>query len=259
MSHDAPHQRHQELAHTVLRTFYEALEPYFRAKDHVTREDLAKAFALMESHWPRIEPLFVSACQVHCTQREGRVYQPDQRRKDFLTRLVFSNVLARLPTYEITPGGSRFPHILIRGIQKNVTSIFHDKEYDTLNAQAQSIFAQIGTDDDIEIWPLITGEHTLNVMADKIFVRLLLRFKQFNHQRQVFCRNMALSLVDQPYTFDATAFCALFEALFSPFEIMLGDEDGRIKLDLFFGEETSEKLSRIFELYHTFRQGSLSG
>lgn len=255
MADKPPHQKHHELAHTVLRTFYEALEPHFQTKGHLTKEDLDKSFSLMESYWPKVLPLFSVTCKVCIEQRE-RTYNPDVRRKDFLTRLVFSNIVANVPQRMDPLSGKMFPQVIVRGIQKNVTSIFHEKEYETLNLQAQTIFSHIGTDDDQEVWPLINNDETLLVLADKILVRLLLRFKQFNHQRQVFTRNITLSLLELNYNFTDQDFCTIFHSMFNKFEELLKGEDGRLKIDLYFGEETSEKLAKIFFHYNQFKQSA---
>ncbi|HYD32187.1 MAG TPA: hypothetical protein VEB64_15200 [Azospirillaceae bacterium] len=254
MADKPPHQKHHELAHTLLRTFYEALEPHM-GKGHITKDELDKAFALMASYWPKVLPLFAVTCKV-CQEQSQRTYNPDARRKDFLTRIVFSYIVANVAPRMDSLSGKKFPQVIVRGIQKNVTSIFHEKEYETLNLQAQTIFSHIGTDDDREAWTLISKDETMQLLADKIMVRLLLRFKQFNHQRQVFTRNITLSLLEDNYAFTDQDFCLIFQAMFGKFEDALKLEEGRLKVDLYYGEETAEKLGKIFFHFNQFKQSA---
>lgn len=254
MADKFPHETHHEMAHTLMRTFYEALEPHFLTKGYMTKDDLDKAFSLMEKFWPKVLPLFGTTCKECSEDRGDKVYVPDIRRKDFLTRLIFSYVLTNVPTRHDPATRTNFPQVLVRGIQKNVTSLFHEREYNELNRYAQSIFMQIGTDKDNEIWELIQADETLNIMADKILIRFLLRFKQFNHQRQIFTRNITLTLTDSSYKFTDADFCLLFQGMFGRFEEVLRSDEGRLRIDLFFGEESAEKLNKIFFHFSNFRQ-----
>lgn len=254
MADKLPHETHHEMAHTLMRTFYEALEPHFLTKGYMTKDDLDKAFTLMASFWPKVLPLFGATCKECSDARGDKVYVPDIRRKDFLTRLIFSYVLTNVPMRHDSATRVTFPQVLVRGIQKNVSSLFHEREYDELNRHAQSIFMQIGTDKDNEVWPLIQADDTLSIMADKILIRFLLRFKQFNHQRQVFTRNITLTLMESSYSFSDADFCLVFQGLFGRFEEMLRSDEGRLRIDLFFGEDSAEKLNKVFFQFSNFRQ-----
>lgn len=249
-----PSAKHHDLAHTLIRTFYEALEPYLQNKGHITKDEIEKAFRLMEVYWPKVLPLFEVTCRM-CTEQRDHTYKPDERRKDFLTRLVFSYLIANIPQRIDPDSNKMFPQILVHGIQANMQSMFYEKEFDALNSQAQTIFSMIGTDEDDKVWPLIAANDTLNMLADQIFVRMLLRFKHFNHQRQVFSRRVFQSVDGMSYAFNDSDFCAVFTALFGRFEGILSTQDGRVKIDLYYGEETADKMTKIFFQYNNFRGG----
>ena len=147
---------------------------------------LDRAFNLIEGFWPKTLPAFKANCRLCIDKNGSRAYNPDARRKDFLTRFVFSLLITTIPSRMDPGSGKYFPQVIVRGIQRNIVNLFSNAEYEMLNSQAQAIFATIGTDDDAQTWPLIRADETMSMLADKVFIRMLLRFKQFNQQRQSF-------------------------------------------------------------------------
>ena len=47
MAEDTFHETQHDLARTLIRTFYEALSVQFDRKDHITKEELDRAFSLI--------------------------------------------------------------------------------------------------------------------------------------------------------------------------------------------------------------------
>jgi hypothetical protein len=254
MAEETFHQTQHDLARTIIRTFYEALSTQLDKKHYLTKTDLDRSFRLFDGFWPSTLPVFKANCKTCIERHTGKVYHPDSRRKDFVTRFVFSHVILNIPERTSPVSGVKYPQVIVRGIQKNVTTLFHAKEYNTLNSTAQMIFASIGTDCDVEMWPLIRADDTMNFLADKIFIRLLMRFKQFNHQRQIFVRNITQNIDPKTYTFTDEDFCELFECLFSRFEDILRTEDGRVRIDVYYSDNTAETITRIFASFHQFKR-----
>lgn len=56
MAEDTFHETQHDLARTLIRTFYEALSGQFDRKDHITKEELDRAFNLIEDSGQRPYP-----------------------------------------------------------------------------------------------------------------------------------------------------------------------------------------------------------
>ena len=162
MADDTYHEKQHDLARTLIRTFYEALAVQFDRKDHITKDELDRAFNLIEGFWPKTLPAFKANCRLCIDKNGSRAYNPDARRKDFLTRFVFSLLITTIPSRMDPASGKYFPQVIVRGIQRNIVNLFSNAEYEMLNSQAQAIFATIGTDDDAQTWPLIRADETMS-------------------------------------------------------------------------------------------------
>lgn len=254
MADETFHQTQHDLARTLIRTFYEALAVQFERKDHITRDELDRAFTLIEGFWPKTLPAFKANCRLCLDKHGSRAYNPDARRKDFLTRFVFSLLITSIPSRMDPISGKHFPQVIVRGIQRNVTTLFSNAEYEMLNSQAQAIFATIGTDDDTQMWPLIRADETMSMLADKIFIRMLLRFRQFNQQRQTFTAAIVGSIEANVYKFTDQDFCTVFEAMFSRYDALIRTPEGRIKMDVYYGDGTADGISSIFFAFEQFKK-----
>ncbi|MGF7175292.1 hypothetical protein [Azospirillum doebereinerae] len=261
-----PFARHHRTAQALVSTFQEALEPQFSAKGALSREDFTRAMNLMMAHWPTVLPLFASICQ-SCTQaagcREGAgcgggcvpraVFKPDGRRRDFVTRLLFSTVRMKVPEIVDPISGAVFPQIIAGGLQTSLNGLFYDKEWEALNADAIAIYNHLGTDQDAEVWKRIAGQDTLAVLTDTLFVRVMLRFRQFHQQRQTFTRRMTDLLRDKRFVFADGHFETLFDTLFGRLREGLRTELDRARLDIHYGEGTADALMRIFDQFDKHR------
>jgi len=56
------------------------------------------------------------------------------------------------------------------------------------------------------------------------------------------------------YSFTDQDFCELFECLFSRFEDILRTEDGRVRIDVYYGDNTAEAITKIFATFHQFKR-----
>ena len=119
MAEDTFHETQHDLARTLIRTFYEALSVQFDRKDHITRDELDRAFnayrrLLAEDGCPpsrRIAGYCIDKKSVRASTQT-----PDTRRKDFLTRFVFSLLITPPYHHPWTPAsGKYFPQVIIRG------------------------------------------------------------------------------------------------------------------------------------------------
>lgn len=260
-----PFERHHRTAQALVSTFQDALEPQFTAKGALSREEFTRAMGLMMAHWPDVLPLFASICQ-SCTAsaacRNGggcgetaprAVFKPDGRRRDFVTRLLFSTVRIKVPQIVDPISGAAFPQVIVPGLQTSLSSLFYEKEWEALNADAIAIYNHVGTDHDEEIWGRIARQDTLAVLADTMFVRVMLRFKQFHPQRQAFMRRMTDLLRDKRFTFADDHFDTLFDSMFGRLRDGLRTELDRARIDIHYGESTADNLLRIFDQFDRHR------
>ncbi len=266
-----PFMRHHRTAQILVSTFQEALEPQFAAKGALSREEFSRAVTLMMAHWPNVLPLFATICQ-SCAQaptcqgagqggcQDGgcgamprAVFKPDARRRDFVTRLMFSTVRIKVPETIDPISGAAFPQIVAGGLQTSLSSLFYDKEWEALNSDAIAIYNQVGTDRDAEIWSRIQRQDTLAVLADTLFVRVMLRFRQFHQQRLTFMRRMTDLLRDQRFIFADGHFDTLFDSMFGRLRESLRTELDRARVDIHYGEGTADGLMRIFEQFDKHR------
>ena len=261
ISDTPPFVRHHDTARALVRTFHEAMTPHLASKGAVTQEELARAFAMMMDQWPRVLPLFARTCRT-CTARGASPFVVDEatganggadgaagRRRDYVTRLMFSTVLGALPEEFDPLTGEVFPRVVAPGLQVNLAGLFYEKEWEAMNEDAIAVFRQIGTDRDAEVWERIRRHITLPAVAGAVFVRVLLRFKQFHFQRRAFVRRMVDSLREQRFAFTDAHFDALFEAMFGHLRADLASELGRARIDVRYGDETAGHLLRIFDQF----------
>lgn len=251
-----PFVRHHRTARALVRTFQEALEPQFCSKGILTQEEFARAVALMMEHWPKALPLFAHTCKAclgttapHGEETRPQLFRPDGRRRDFVTRLMFSTLIGRVPETVDPVTGVAFPQVIAPGLQANLLALFYDKEWEALNADAVAIYNQIGTDQDDEVWRRIARQDTLAVLADTMFVRVLLRFKQFHFQRQSFIRRMTDILRDKRFDFADDHFDTMFETMFGRLRGALATELDRARVDIHYGEGTADNMLRIFDQF----------
>ncbi|BAI73210.1 hypothetical protein AZL_025720 [Azospirillum sp. B510] len=258
-----PFERHHRAARALVSTFQEALEPQFTAKGVLSREEFTRAMGLMMAHWPSVLPLFASICHA-CTagscggcataeDSHGRL-QPDERRRDFVTRLMVSALRSRLPDSMDPVTGASFPEVIVPGLQSTLTALFYEKEWQAMNASALALFNRLGTDRDAEVWQRLAHEEALAVLADTPFIRVMLRFRQFHQQRQTFIKRMTGQLRDRHFVFAEEHFQMLFDGLFGHLRDGLRTELDRARTDIHYGEGTAEALMRIFDQFDKHRQ-----
>ncbi|MBP2232679.1 hypothetical protein J2847_006010 [Azospirillum agricola] len=263
-----PFVRHHRAAQALVSTFQEALEPQFSSKGALSRDDFTRAVNLMMAHWPAVLPLFAGICQ-SCTAAGCRTGKgcgggkpdaapqpgpkPDERRRDFATRLIVSTLRARVPEVMDPITGARFPQIIVGGLQASLNGLFYDREWQALNADAVAIYNRIGSERDERIWDRIAGEDTLAVLADTLLVRVMLRFRQFHQQRQAFIRRMTELLRDRRFVFADEHFDTLFDSLFGRLRDTLRSELDRARVDIHYGEGTADSLLRIFDQFDKHR------
>lgn len=253
-----PFARHHAMAQELFRTFQEALEPQIVAKGRISREEFARAFDLMTGNWPRTLPLFARTCR-GCTDGPETLGPElpdfgDDRRQDFVTRLLFSSVSRQVAESKDPLTGNVFPRIILPGLQANLTALFYDREWEAMNADARSILSLIRPGNDEEIWSRVAGHPTLPVLSCALFVRIMLRFKQFHLQRQAFMRRMTGIIDPQSFTFTDEHFEQIFEALFGHLRGEISSELGRARMDVRYGDETSAHLLRIFDAFDALRR-----
>lgn len=255
--------QHHGIARALVQTFQEAIGAQIAVRGALTQEEVSRAFDLMMENWPRTLPLFARTCR-GCL--DGRTDPADTvtlelppggeegRRRDFVTRLMFSTVTQHVPEIADPVTGNVFPRVIVPGLQANLTALFYDKEWEAMNADARSIFQLTRAEREEEVWPRVARHPTLPVLSHALFVRVMLRFKQFHFQRQSFMRRMASAIDARTFNFADEHFELIFEALFGHLRDEIRTELGRARMDVRYGDETSGHLLRIFDAFDAQRR-----
>jgi len=255
--------QHHGIARALVQTFQEAIGAQIATRGALSQEEFTRAFDLMMENWPRTLPLFARTCR-GC--QDGRTDPADTvtlelppgteegRRRDFVTRLMYSTVTQRVPEFADPVTGNSFPRVIVPGLQANLTALFYDKEWEAMNADARSIFQLTRAEREEEVWPRVARHPTLPVLSHALFVRVMLRFKQFHFQRQSFMRRMAGAVDPRSFRFADDHFDQIFEALFGHLREEIRTELGRARMDVRYGDETSGHLLRIFDAFDTLRK-----
>lgn len=251
MSHEGFYKKHHHISQTLLQTIYASLEDAIGDRDHLTKADLKAAFEKLNMYWPKVGPLFRQTC-TECAQ--SRKYKRDSRRTDLLTRLVFSRIMVEVPARPLG-GDTVYPKVLAPSVQKNLSAMLSPNEWEVLNEHAIRIFEYLGSDDDSRIWENVKKDETLAILVDKVFISILMRFKNFNIRMREFFRITGFAVDENIYKLSNQDFCEVFEAMFGKLSEDSATEEGRLKIRLSHGEETLEKMQVIFAAYFRYRQG----
>ncbi|MBI1206425.1 MAG: hypothetical protein GC191_03945 [Azospirillum sp.] len=269
MTDSPPRPPSMDRAGDVLDAVAAALRRAFAGKEQITRGELEAALLELRGTWrpTRSTP---SASADNTRQAAGHEaagparidYVPDVRRKDFLTRLVFSRILSRVPVRQVgivAGAGVFYPRLLAPGIQANLRALFQPRELFLLNQHARKIFADLGTDHDDTIWPVISASRSMTVRVDRIFIRILLAFKNFNVRKWEFIRILTTQVEPRLCQIDEDVFFELFDALFHDYRAMVASTDGLARLDSYYGQTCGEELRAVFATYHRQRQALVLG
>lgn len=253
MTENTLYHSHHALAQNLVETIFSAILQTFDDRDAVTVAELSEAFERIRYYWPKVLPVFETTCR-ECSALNQKSYVPDRRRRDFLTRLVFSRIVDQVPRRPLLRTDHPFPHLLAPGLQAVIRSVLSGNETEIFNQLARSIFDQVGTDRDDEVWSVIARSDPLVMLANRILIRLLLSFKNFNTRRWEVFRVMQGTLDDSVYKFDEIAFCEIFDALFGDFQEQVKSEEMRLRFNLFHGDDTAEQINAVLLTYQRYRQ-----
>jgi hypothetical protein len=248
---DPPFVRHQKTAEAMLRALAQALQPSLSQGGSVAAEELARAVELVVRRGAALAPLFAQncrACAAHgAAAGVAAAYQADQRRRDYVTRLLYAAVAAETPESVDPLTGETFPRVLAAPLQSHIAGLFYEKEWEAMNADALLLYQKIGSDADDAVWEKVHEDDGLPFLADAVFIRVLLRFRQFAFQRQNFIRRMGELLRERRFVLTDAHFVALFDAMFGRLRPGLKSELGRARIDIRYGEETASSMLKIFD------------
>ena len=128
-----------------------------------------------------------------------------------------------------------------------------NREWRVLNDYARFVFDYIGSDRDDVIATQLKLNPAVQLLCQRIFLPLLLRFKGFNTRRQEMMRIINNSQAESPYRMSDTEFCQVFETLFRDYHDLVESEDGRLKLALYHSDDVPDMIKNIFEAYLRFK------
>lgn len=255
---DTLHKSHHDVTLNLIDTILSAVEENFDKKEVLTRAELLEAFEKVRTYLPHTQALFDATCK-QCVALNRKVYAPDSRRKDFLTRLIFSKIVTTVGPLPVARSNRHYPHVLIPGIQANVKAIFPESEWAIFNQLARDLYAEAGTDGDVQVWEKIRASEPLTISANRVFVRMLLNFRSFNMRLWEFIRILQHHTDQALYKPNEYDFCELFEALFNEFEDIPNNDVLRQKINTYYGDESAEQMNAVLMAYKRYRDGLDNG
>lgn len=244
-------KKNLDISRSFFSTVFETIYKGFGERVVLTEEEVAKIKAGIEASWPEFETMFGNTC-VQCM--EAPWFTQDERRKDAVTRLVFSRILMKIPK-RAAVGGVDFPRVIAPGLQTMISIMLTNREWRILNDHARFIFEYIGGDDDATLALHFESNETMKQLCERIFLTLLLRFKSFSSRRQEFIKIINNSVSDTSYRMADDEFCEIFEAMFYDYYNLIQTETGRLQFAVSHSEDFPERMKAIFEVYIRFRAG----
>lgn len=244
-------QKNLGISRALFNIIFETIHEGFQGRSTLGLDDIAKIEKKLTESWPHVESLFDNTC-AQCMGTHW--YVRDERRKDAITRLVYAKIVMALPDRAI-PGGATFPRVIVPGLQTIIAVVLTNREWRVLNDHARFIFEYIGSDDDAMIATQLKLNPAIQLLCQRIFLTLLLRFKGFNSRRQEFIRIVNNAVMDTNYRMSDAEFCDIFEALFHEYHNLIQSEDGRLRLVMSHSEDFPDKIKNIFDAYFRFKSG----
>lgn len=248
------HQSHFEFNKALLDTIYNGIVPYFDEHGTMTKERFDQSFDKIKAFWSKIQPRFKSICD-SCISENNTLYEVDARRNDFLTRILFSKIMAKIPERKHYKTDQNYPIMIAPHFKSVVGSLFNKTEYDLLNAKALSIYQRVKEEDDKLFWETVCKNQNIKYDIDVIFIRFMLLFKNFNMKKELFFNifNKYSLSKDSEHRLSNIEFCELFETLFIEYETVALSENDRNKMDVLYGENTGKNMYTIFDSYFRYR------
>ena len=244
-------QKNLSISRALFGVLFEVIYESFNEREVLTREDITRIKKKFEESWFHVESLFDNTC-AQCTNVPW--YVRDERRKDAITRLVYAHLRMQIEKRTVPPGVS-FPRIVVSGLQTMIAVMLTNREWRLLNDHARFIFEYIGSDDDTVLAVQLKRNPAIQLLTQRIFLTLLLRFKSFNSRRQEFIRIINNSAAEAGYRMSDIEFCQVFEALFRDYHDMIQSEDGRLRLVISHSDEFPERIKGVFDAFNRFKTG----
>jgi hypothetical protein len=245
------HRQHAT-AKQIFDGFYSALREQTDGGATVDLGKIDSIFGKFSLLWPSVLPLMERHCEA-CVVSRGARLQRDGRRKDYLTRLLFSRIVIMVPRRQSREGPA-YPLTLARGMSEVVQAMFTPSEVGILNDHVLAIYEQAATDDDAALWAAVETNPSLAALVDRVFLQYLIRFRSFTSNRRTFLEAMRRGLAPGRADFSDADFCEVFEALFSRLFCLLEASKGIVALDLLGGEGAAARVAEIWDSYSHHRQ-----
>ncbi len=244
-------QKNLTIAQALFKIIFETIHDGVGDRIYITWEEIAKIEKRFEETWPHVESMFDNTC-AQCMDTSW--YVRDERRKDSITRLVFARIVMGISS-RTTTSGQVFPRVVVPGLQTLIAVLLTNREWVILNEHSHFIFEYIGSDDDTVVATQLKLNRAIQLLCQRIFLTLLLRFKQFNTRRQEFMQVINQSVAGTGYRMSDIEFCEIFETLFREYHDMIQTDEGRLRLTISHTYDFPEKLKAIFDAYFRFKTG----
>jgi hypothetical protein len=169
----------------------------------------------------------------------------ENRRHLFLLRLFVSRI-----SHLFGDGREKkkvVPRQFVYGFDAYLRLLMGQELYDQLNQEAESLLDEIDSDDDALIWREIILIEQYRRFSFNILVRILIKFKDFSKNKQIFLKVVNRSFDKKVDSFSETHFNIVFMTLFSDIFGLMKDADELAKMDFNYGEGTGDGIVAIYD------------
>ena len=228
-------KKHLEVTKAFSGIVFESMMKDFNDVEVITKSQVEKMFKHLESCWTYIESLHDLVIKSSEHQ-----YVKDPRRHDYITRLIFSRIMVKIPKR------NEYPKCLLKGIKENVENLYKI-EFDVVNDIAKKVFEYIGSETDDEVVNKLDNDILIEQFANQIFLSLMLKFNNFNIRKGEFVR---IFFVTYDYKLTDAEFCDIFDAIFG--NIIKKYEEEKQQLIIIYGSDVVDKISCVYNTYKRY-------
>jgi len=179
--------------------------------------------------------------------------QKDPRRQRCLLRLVVGRF-----SQLFLVDNALFPRSIVEGVDVYLKRSLGEVAYKQLNQDSDELLTTLAAANDQEMWDRIYATTEWRRWADTIFIRILLRFGDWETAKQHMINIVdATTMERSQFAFKLWHFTILFDSMFGDLYRSLAFDDQRHQWEVLFGDGTADGLTQIFQTFSNESLGSL--
>jgi hypothetical protein len=243
--------KYSNVARALLGLIRECLGEIFGERPYASRAELETALQRVDDSWPHIVSLFDFA---YADWLNSLRFIADERRNDYLTRILMAKLLARADDQKIADSRSFFRKAA-PFLQRWFASLLSPDEWTVLNNLSREIVSSVYSDNDNVLISAIHSGSIITISLDNICINLAVKFIDFP-RRQVHFMAMSRDMrtqIGRDMTIDEY-FC-IFDLLFLEYCEAAARPDKALRIGMLHGTEKLEKLLKVAQACKAARKG----